>query len=156
MVEPPIANLVLGVVLPYALGKRLGSVIRPQLFVVVEMPVGHQPAALPFAVGVGPVVGFPVGLHRGANPHQPQEGVVSLRPLLVPGSTSIRNHTLSGWASHKPAHRDVYRSEQWTLVRKRVLRQQPQCAEPGCTERASEVDHIRNLGDAARPTPERT
>jgi 5-methylcytosine-specific restriction endonuclease McrA len=70
----------------------------------------------------------------------------------LPGTSRCANHTLrSGWAAYKPAHSNVYRSAAWAELRAQVLREQPICAEPGCSAAASQVDHIVGLAQGGAP-----
>ena len=41
----------------------------------------------------------------------------------------------------------VYHSKQWAILRRRVLFEQPICAEPGCLRLATQVDHIVRMED---------
>jgi 5-methylcytosine-specific restriction endonuclease McrA len=54
-------------------------------------------------------------------------------------------------AAYKPAHSNVYKSQQWIDLRARVLREQPICAEPDCSAAASQVDHIVGLAQGDAP-----
>jgi 5-methylcytosine-specific restriction endonuclease McrA len=72
--------------------------------------------------------------------------------MALPGTSRCANHTLSsGWAAYKPAHSSVYKSQAWTELRARVLREQPVCAEPDRPERSTSVDHIKGLAEGGAP-----
>jgi hypothetical protein len=69
----------------------------------------------------------------------------------VPGSSRCARHTRSNWNKYRPAHRAVYRKSRWTDLRARVLREEPICAEEGCQERSTSVDHIQALSEGGEP-----
>jgi len=71
--------------------------------------------------------------------------------IAVAGGSRCRAHRRSNWATHKPAHSEVYRSRRWTDLRKRVLREEPICAEPGCSAKSTSADHIVSLADGGEP-----
>lgn len=62
-----------------------------------------------------------------------------------------RNHTRSNWGTYKPSHAAVYKSSQWVILRARVLREEPICAEEGCMARSTTVDHLVSLGNGGDP-----
>jgi hypothetical protein len=57
----------------------------------------------------------------------------------------------SNWDRYRPAHADVYRTREWTNLRRRVLREEPICAVEGCGERSTSVDHVQPLADGGEP-----
>jgi 5-methylcytosine-specific restriction protein A len=78
------------------------------------------------------------------NVHSPQaEDRRSRPPLQSPISLIFRHRGL--------AHHAAYKSRAWTDLRKRVLREEPVCAEEGCQERSTTVDHIVPLADGGQP-----
>ena len=82
----------------------------------------------------------------------PRQCVVSTcRNHAVSGGSRCRTHSNSNWGSYKPAHAVVYRSRRWTDLRTRVLREEPVCAEEGCMEKATSVDHIVSLAEGVEP-----
>jgi 5-methylcytosine-specific restriction protein A len=72
------------------------------------------------------------------------------RKFSGPGSR-CPEHRISNWDKYQPAHREVYKSPQWVSLRRRVLREEPTCAEEGCQERSTSVDHIVPLADGGDP-----
>jgi 5-methylcytosine-specific restriction endonuclease McrA len=68
-----------------------------------------------------------------------------------PGGSRCSNHRRSNWDRYKPAHADVYKSQSWVDLRKRVLREEPVCAEEGCEARSTSVDHIIPLAEGGAP-----
>jgi len=69
----------------------------------------------------------------------------------LPGGSRCSQHERSNWNRYKPAHAPVYRTRQWTDLRKRVLREEPICAAEGCQERSTSVDHVVSLADGGEP-----
>jgi 5-methylcytosine-specific restriction endonuclease McrA len=69
----------------------------------------------------------------------------------VPGTSRCRAHTNSNWGRYKPKHADVYKTGIWQRLRARVLREEPVCAEEGCQERSTSVDHVVSLADGGAP-----
>lgn len=49
------------------------------------------------------------------------------------------------------AGRKVYNTKRWQIVRRRVLFEQPLCAEEGCDEIATDVDHIVPIAKGGDP-----
>jgi 5-methylcytosine-specific restriction protein A len=68
-----------------------------------------------------------------------------------PGASRFSKHQTSNWERHRPAHASVYRTREWTDLRARVLREEPVCAEEGCSERSTSVDHIVPLSEGGAP-----
>lgn len=53
--------------------------------------------------------------------------------------------------THDPKRQRVYHSRQWKTVRKRVLSRDVWCKTPGCTNLATDVDHVKALRDSDDP-----
>ena len=82
----------------------------------------------------------------------PRNCVVSTcRDHAVPGTSRCRAHSNSNWGRSKSPHAHVYKSQTWTRMRARVLREEPQCAVEGCQERSTSVDHVVSLGNGGDP-----
>jgi 5-methylcytosine-specific restriction endonuclease McrA len=47
--------------------------------------------------------------------------------------------------------RSVYNTKRWSILRRAILSEQPFCAEPGCGEFATDVDHIVPLAQGGLP-----
>jgi 5-methylcytosine-specific restriction protein A len=69
----------------------------------------------------------------------------------VPGESRCAAHRRSNWDRYRPAHRDVYRTRQWTDLRQRVLKEQATCCIKGCEARSSHLDHITPLAAGGAP-----
>ena len=69
----------------------------------------------------------------------------------LPGTSRCQKHTRSNWGTFNPEHAAVYKSQPWKDVRARVLREEPVCAEEGCQERSTSVDHVVSLADGGEP-----
>ena len=69
----------------------------------------------------------------------------------VPGTSRCKAHTNSNWARSKHPYSKVYKDAQWVNLRKRVLREEPICAEDGCTAPSTSVDHIVSLANGGDP-----
>lgn len=69
----------------------------------------------------------------------------------LPGTSRCAAHTNSNWGRSKAPSAAVYKSQHWVELRARVLREEPMCAEPGCQERSTSVDHIVSLGNGGNP-----
>jgi len=71
--------------------------------------------------------------------------------MALPGTSRCSAHQRSNWGSFNPDHAAVYRGQPWVELRKRVLREEPVCAEPGCSARSTSVDHVISLSDGGAP-----
>jgi 5-methylcytosine-specific restriction enzyme A len=80
----------------------------------------------------------------------PRKCIACSRPS-EPGASRCSKHQRSNWDRYKPAFSAVYKSQQWVELRKRVLREETSCAEEGCQERSTSVDHIVPLAEGGAP-----
>jgi 5-methylcytosine-specific restriction endonuclease McrA len=68
-------------------------------------------------------------------------GVLTLEKRC-PTHTRARDKAL-----HQSPSRSVYKSARWQTLRRRILRDHPVCQHPGCTQPATEIDHIIPIED---------
>lgn len=75
------------------------------------------------------------------------------RPCGVPGCP--KTSTTGRCDDHKrPSDHQFsafYRSHRWRQLSKRVRREQPTCAAPGCTAASAQADHIMSMSDGGAP-----
>ena len=72
-------------------------------------------------------------------------------PHLTP-TTRCPTHTSEQNKAWKvPERQKLYASKRWRMLRLQVLREQPWCQTEGCTNLATDVDHIVALRDGGDP-----
>lgn len=70
-------------------------------------------------------------------------------PVHGPRCLDCHNKAQRTW--HNPERKRIYASPRWKSIRKAVLMANPWCSVAGCTNPATDVDHIVPLRDGVDP-----